>query len=324
VQWLYDIVYGMADSPESMQILVVAVAGLAASVLALGIIFITLGAADPLRRRLTHFRGTESFADGRKAFSIETLLGPVTQYVLPTEELERSKVIARLTYAGFRAPNALQVFYSIKAVLVILLPALTFIVLQFYPQVEMQMAFIYAMGAAAIGLIGPSYVLDKCIERRLKKLRDGFPDALDLLVVCVESGLGLTQALQRVADELAVSHPELALELAVVNAEIRAGVDRMKALKNLGDRTGLDDIKGLVSLLVQALKFGTGVADSLRIYSEEFRDKRMQKAEETAAKIGTKMIFPLVLFMFPGFFIVAVGPGVIRMMSAFGQLGGAP
>jgi tight adherence protein C len=162
-------------------------------------------------------------------------------------------------------------------------------------------------------------VLDKLVARRMKKLRDGFPDALDLLVVCVESGLGLTQALQRVADELVVSHPELALELAVVNAEIRAGVDRVGALKNLADRTGLDDIKGLVSLLVQTLKFGTGVADSLRVYSEEFRDKRMQRAEEQAAKMGTKMIFPLVLFLFPGFFIVAVGPAVIRLIWVFEQ-----
>jgi tight adherence protein C len=140
-----------------------------------------------------------------------------------------------------------------------------------------------------------------------------------LLIVCVESGLGLSQALQRVADELVVSHPELALELSVVNAEIRAGVDRVTALKNLADRTGLDDIKGLVSLLVQTLKFGTGVAESLRVYSEEFRDKRMQRAEELAAMIGTKMIFPLILFLFPGFFVVAVGPAAVRLMSVFEQ-----
>lgn len=319
MQWLLDIAYRITDSPEAMQTMVVVLAGLTAAVLALGIIFIGLGAADPLRRRMSHFRGSETLVEGRKAFSIETLLGPVTQYVLPTEEIERSKVIARLTYAGFRAPNALQVFYSIKAVLAILLPAIALLVMQFFPELQLQMVLTYAVGAAAVGLIGPSYVLDKFVASRMKKLRNGFPDALDLLVVCVESGLGLTQALQRVSDELVVSHPELAVELAVVNAEIRAGVDRVKALKNLGDRTGLDDIKGLVSLLVQALKFGTGVADSLRIYSEEFRDKRMQKAEEAAAKLGTKMIFPLIFFMFPGFFIIALGPAVLRLMTVFGK-----
>ena len=159
------------------------------------------------------------------------------------------------------------------------------------------------------------------MQSRLKKLRNGFPDALDLLVVCVESGLGLAAAIQRVADELSVSHPELATQLALVNAEMRVGVERTKALRNLADRTGLDDIRGLVSLLIQTMRFGTGVAESLRVYSEEFRDKRMQKAEEAAAKIGTKLIFPLVTCLFPSFFIVAIGPAVIRLIEVFSVMG---
>ena len=129
----------------------------------------------------------------------------------------------------------------------------------------------------------------------------------------------MTQALQRVADEIIVSHSELGLELGLVNAEIGAGVDQVSAFKNLANRTGLDDVRGLVSLLVQTLKFGTGVADALRVYAAEFRDKRMQRAEEKAAKIGTKLIFPLILFMWPGFFVVALGPAIIRLMSVFEQ-----
>jgi tight adherence protein C len=319
MEWLYDLIYGIADNPNSAQTAVVVMAGLAAAVLALGIIFIVMGVADPVRRRMTHFRGTEHLAEGRQVFNIDTLLGPVTQYVLPTAEMERSKAIAKLTYAGYRAPNALQVFYAIKTVLAIVLPLIVLVTMQFFPSIEMQMVLLYTVGASAVGLIGPSVVLDKLIARRLKKLRDGFPDALDLLVVCVESGLGLNQALQRVADELGVSHTELSLELAVVNAEIRAGVDRATALRNLADRTGLDDIKGLVSLLVQTLKFGTGIADALRSYAAEFRDKRMQRAEEQAAKIGTKMVFPLIVFMFPGFFVIAVGPAVMGLMKVFGN-----
>jgi tight adherence protein C len=319
MQWLYDIAVAIGEDPGSIRVLVVALAGISVAVLALGLIYIGLGAADPIRRRLTHFRGSESLAEGRRVFSIETALGPVTQYVLPTDELERSRVTAQLAYAGFRAPNALQVFYAIKALLAVLLPIIAVTATQFFPQMSTTMVLLYGIGAAALGLVGPSIVLDKLIARRLKILRNGFPDALDLLIVCVESGLGLSQALQRVADELVVSHPELALELSVVNAEIRAGVDRVTALKNLADRTGLDDIKGLVSLLVQTLKFGTGVAESLRVYSEEFRDKRMQRAEELAAMIGTKMIFPLILFLFPGFFVVAVGPAAVRLMSVFEQ-----
>lgn len=120
------------------------------------------------------------------------------------------------------------------------------------------------------------------------------------------------------ADELDVSHPELAAEISQVTAQIRAGVDREVALRGLATRTGLDDIRGLVSLLAQTLRFGTGISEALRVYSEDFRDRRMQRAEEAAAKIGTKLIFPLVLCLFPLFFVVAIGPAVIRLMEAFG------
>jgi tight adherence protein C len=163
-------------------------------------------------------------------------------------------------------------------------------------------------------------VLEKLVRKRMRALTNAFPDALDLLVVCVESGLGLSAAIQRVAEELEISHPDLSFELAMVNAEIRAGMPREQALRNLADRSGLEDIRGLVGLLVQTMRFGTGVADALRVYSEEFRDKRTQKAEEQAAKMGTKLVFPLVLFMFPIFFIVAVGPAVIRIIDAFTKI----
>jgi tight adherence protein C len=169
-------------------------------------------------------------------------------------------------------------------------------------------------------LILPNVALNHLVERRQKRLRDGFPDALDMLVVCVEAGLGLMAAMQRVADELRFSHPELANEFALVTAEMRAGVDRVTALKGLAARTGLEDVQGLVSLLVQTLKFGTSIAESLRVYAEEFRDKRMQRAEEQAAKIGTKLIFPLIFCLWPSFFVVAVGPAVLRFIEAFRYL----
>ena len=184
---------------------------------------------------------------------------------------------------------------------------------------NMQLIYGLLVGAA-IGLFGSNFVLEKLVEKRIKSLRNGFPDALDLLVVCVESGLGLSAAIQRVSDEVTVSHPDLAMELALVSAETRAGMDRAKALRNLADRTGLDDIRGLVSMLVQAMRFGTSIADTLRVYSEEFRDRRMQKAEEEAAKIGTKLLFPLVFCLFPSFFLVAIGPAIIRFVDVFRQL----
>ena len=290
-------------------------------VLGIGLSIIFMGVTDPIRRRLGMISEPEA-QKGTLALKISTAIGPVAAFVLPREELERNKVKGDLYRAGFHSPQAFEIFYALKVVLTVALAVITIVAAQFLPSVTTQSLILYAVMAAAVGLLVPNYILTKSLERQMRRLRNGFPDALDLLVVCVESGLGLGQALQRVADEIGVSHPELSLELATVNAEMRAGVQREKALKNLGERTGLRDIRGLVALLVQAMRFGTSVADALRIYSEEFRDKRMQAAEEMAAKIGTKMIFPLVLFMFPVFFVVAVGPAALRIIDAFGNLGG--
>ena len=311
--------YNLFQDPESVRLAVVAIAAVTVFLLALGVSYLVLGATDPVRRRLGKMT-PDQVDDGRFAVNIASLVGPVSEYVLPKEDLERNRMVRELSHAGFRAPNALQVFYGIKTLLAVVLPALTLLVLQWYPQLSLQMMFFLFMLVAFAGLIIPNIVLDRIRLRRLKALRNGFPDALDLLVVCVESGLGLAPSLQRVSDELVVSHPELANELAIVNAETRAGVEREVALKNLADRTGLEDIRGLVSLLVQTMRFGTSVASALRVYSEEFRDKRMQMAEEKAAKVGTKLIFPLVFCLFPSFFIVAVGPAVIRLMEAFSQI----
>jgi tight adherence protein C len=290
-------------------------------VLGIGVSVIFMGVTDPIRRRLGMIGETEP-QRGSLALRISTAIGPIATFVLPKEELERNKIKRDLYRAGFHSPQAFQIFYASKAVLAVALAVITIAVSAFMPSVTTQNLFFYAAMAAAVGLLAPNYILTRSLGRRMRLLRNGFPDALDLLVVCVESGLGLGPALQRVADEMNVSHPELSLELATVNAEMRAGVQREKALKNLSERTGLPDIRGLVALLVQSMRFGTSVADALRIYSEEFRDKRMQSAEEQAAKIGTKMIFPLVLCMFPVFFVVAVGPAALRIIDAFAGLGG--
>jgi tight adherence protein C len=309
----------IADPQALRLVLVVLITGTFV-IFGLGLGFLALGATDPIRRRLAGHRPERKTEKGRSLVWINTMLGPVATYVLPQKEIERNRVTERLVHAGYRAPNALQSFYAIKVVLAVTLPALFVIASRWLPTLTTQMELIYMLAAAGSGLLIPNIVLDKLVQNRMKKLRNGFPDALDMLVVCVEAGLGMAQGIQRVSDELIVSHPELAQELALVNAEIRAGVERVTALKNLAHRTGLDDIKGLVSLLVQTLRFGTGVAESLRVYSDEFRDKRMQKAEEQAAKMATKMIFPLILFLFPGFFVVAVGPAVIGLIQVFQKI----
>ena len=324
MELLLDVLSRYVADPHMQRLLIVGLATTTVVVFGLGLGYLFIGAADPIRRRLGDMGGDE-VDDGRlkmhKLVKFETIMGPMASFVLPKEEIERSRVTQRLVYAGYRGPNALQTFYAIKAVLCVGLPIVTYVVAAWFPRVSTDSLLIYALVAAGVGLLAPSMVLDRLVEARIRKLRNAFPDALDLMVVCVEAGLGLTQSIQRVSDELFVNHPELATELALVNAEMRAGVDSVSALKNLADRTGLEDIRGLVSLLVQTLRFGTGIADSLRVYSEEFRDKRMQKAEEVAAKVGTKLIFPLIVFMFPGFFVVAIGPAVIALVDVFRNLG---
>ena len=316
---LITTINGWLLNPNSLRILFILLSGGAMLALGLGLSYVLLGSTDPVRRRLAA-NGPTADGDGRLRLTIQTLVGPVSEWVLPKSEVERSKLTKHLTYAGFRSPIALQVFYCIKVALVLILPAIVLVVAQWFPELPTSRLLLMMGMGAGLGLIAPSSVVDRMMENRLRTLRRAFPDALDLLVVCVEAGLGLSAAIQRVADELVVSHPELARELALVNAEVRAGVDRGHALRNLADRTGLDDIRGLVSLLIQTMRFGTSVADALRVYSEEFRDRRMQKAEEEAAKIGTKLIFPLVFCLFPAFFVVAIGPAVIRLIDVFGQL----
>lgn len=302
-----------------LQRTVVGVVAVIIFIFGIGISVIVLGVTDPVRRKLGLINKNDP-KEGSTMLKIATAIGPVAVFALPKEELERHKIQKDLYRAGYRSPQALQTFYAIKTVLTVIGGAMILLASRFFPELPTQKLMLYVAMAAGVGMLLPNYILSKALASRMRLLRNGFPDALDLLVVCVESGLGLGPAIQRVADEINVGHPELSLELATVNAEIRAGMQREEALKNLAERTGLPDIRGLVGLLVQSMRFGTSVADALRIYSAEFRDKRMQAAEEQAAKIGTRMIFPLVLFMFPVFFVVAVGPAALRIIDAFSRL----
>jgi tight adherence protein C len=319
MQAVLEQLWSLLGDENVLRQLVVWLSAISAFVLVIGGAFIALGFTDPVRSRVGELAPQKKKKPNLLMKSAASL-GPVAAFVLPRDELERNKVMLQLFHAGYRSATALQLYYFIKTLLMILLPLGVLVASRWLPSLESQNIMLYAFMASAVGMLGPNYVLHYLVERRKRALSNGFPDALDLLVVCVESGLGLAAAIQRVADEVGVSHPELAAELALVNAEIRVGVPREQALKNFSDRTGLEDIRGLVGLLVQTMRFGTGVADALRVYSEEFRDKRMQKAEELAAKMGTKLIFPLVLCMFPVFFIVAIGPAVIRIIDAFSRV----
>jgi tight adherence protein C len=317
---IFDFLQSLANGSDAQSALFVLTTGATVFLLALGVAFLVLASLDPVRRRLTAMAG-DVRPDSEFASRVLRMLEPVNRFLMPTKGKDRGEMEKRLIYAGLRSPNALPLFYAIKTGLALALLLGVLMASAWLPLWSTQKIVFFAMLAAFIGLVSPNYVLSHLVERRQKRLRDGFPDALDLLVVCVEAGLGLTAAIQRVSDELKFSHPDLGSEFARVTAEMRAGIEREAALKALAARTGLEDIRGLVSLLVQTLKFGTSIGDTLRVYAEEFRDKRMQRAEELAAKIGTKLIFPLVFCLFPSFFIVAIGPAVVRIIDVFRYLG---
>jgi tight adherence protein C len=315
-----DAVNAWFDSSNFGVVVLLISVGAAACLFAYGLSILVAGATDPVRKRLAAVTAPVRKEEKQQALDLSWFVNPLAKYLVPKKSTERDSAQTQLIQAGYRSPQALRNFYGIKAVLAISLPVLLLIAARWAPQLSTNAIAFFAILLAFIGVRLPDYVLGHLRGRRIKRLRNGLPDALDLLVVCVESGLGLTPAIERVARELEFSHTELAQELALVNAEMRAGVERPVALRNLAARSGVDDINGLVGLLVQTIRFGTSVAEALRVYSEEFRDKRMQKAEEQAAKIGTKMIFPLVLCLFPSFFIVAVGPAVLRIIAAFKQM----
>ncbi len=267
-------------------------------------------------------RGFESLAelrDGRPGIWARAWakLEPVGRRLLPVMGDERKRIENLLFIAGLRHPSAASLFVLSKLLLIVSAIAATWLT---WPESREEVTaslIVLPIAGVTLGVIGPNWWLASTVKRRQAKLRNGFPDALDLLVICVEAGLGLTAAIERVTAEVRILHPELAQEFAAVNAEIRSGIDRATALQGLNRRTGLPEIRGLVTLLVQTMQLGTGIADSLRVYSSEFRDQRMRIAEERAAKTGTKMIFPLVFCEFPAFFLVAVGPAVIQIYDSF-------
>lgn len=307
----------LGPSPNNDLIGVAAVAGIVLMLALAGVALMPRGESAQ-ERRLRGIAGESSERSkdttGDRVAATMRGLGPI---VMPKNEDETSQIKAKLIHAGYRQPNAILIFFAIKGGCALVLPALVLLSIPFFPEVPFKRIMFFAMGAAAVGIFGPNVVLDKLVAKRQDQVRQAFPDALDLLVVCVEAGLGFDLAIKRIADEMRTSHPVLAEEFGLISAEIRAGIDRLKALRNFAVRTGLDEVTGFVALLSQSLKFGTSIGDTLRIYSEDFRDKRTQKAEEIAAKIGTKLIFPLVFCFFPSFFVIAVGPVVLKVMAVF-------
>jgi len=234
------------------------------------------------------------------------------QHVLPKSQAEVSIVMQRLTRAGYRNESAIRVFYGCKVLVPVVLCAIALVsgAAKFSP------FFVYA-SCLGLGFLGPDFWLGRMIKQRQKKMERGLPDVLDMLIICIEAGLSLDQATARTAEELQKAQPELCDEFGILVLEQRAGRARSEAWKNLSERTGVDSIRNLVSVLVQSEQFGTSVAKTLRVHSDTMRAKRIQQVEEMAAKTSVKLVFPLVFFIFPALFLVTLGPAVILMMESF-------
>lgn len=301
----------------SQPLLFALIAGAAVAMLAWGVIAAGNTWFNPIRRRLASLRESELTSQVSTEHTGKGLASWWARFEPKAEEARRRSRM-HLAQAGLRGRGIGGLLLVLRFVLAIVLPLLVLTFMPALTQGKLPTALIVVFAAFAgfVGFMLPEGFVQRRIEWRREALMEGFPDALDLLVACTEAGLSFNAALERVVEQMPASQPELAWELSQVNAEIRAGIDRTTALRNLADRTGLDEIRGLVSLITHSTRLGTGIAGTLRIYAEEFRDRRMQRAEEVAATIGTRLIFPLVLCLFPAFFVIAVGPAVVGVMRA--------
>lgn len=252
---------------------------------------------------------------------MERVAKPLAQFVPQPSPRNMRRLRRRLVQAGYYNENAATIYRVIRLISAVLLPTIVFFFVTVILGKPLNSSTLgLTVVAICYGLFLPSFILSRMITNRKGRLTRALPDALDMMVVCVEAGLGLNAALQRVGREMELVEPALSEELAVTNREIRAGKARDEALRNLGDRTGVDDIKSLVAMLVQTDRFGTSIADSLRIFADSMRTKRRQRAEEQVAKAAIKLIFPLLLFIFPALLIVLMGPALIRIYELLGAM----
>jgi len=314
--WLRSV----SEDPGSLQLGYSILLGLSVFILALALYLLATGVLDPLRRRVHAVKGPEPQST-RKTAPRRNLLQQLGSLFAPKSESKRANVGQMLRYAGVRTEGAQQVFYGIKLAATVLFPMLVLgaaVVTRVVPLAEASLA---ALLAGVLGFVVPDIVLKRLARRRQDRLRRGLPDAMDLLVVCSEAGLGLNAGIQRVAGELSMTHPDLADELALFGLQTRAGMDNRSALKDLEERTGLEDIQSLVTMLLQSMRFGTSISDTLRIYSAELRDKRLQRAQEKAARVSTLMLFPLTLCIMPSFLVVVLGPPILGAIAALAASG---
>jgi len=265
-----------------------------------------------LSQKTSQKKGEEK--PGVKEYGLK-LLEKLGQANKPKDKASTSQLKSLLIAAGYRTAQAPVVFMGSRILLAVMF-ALAFLIFGSEAAQEKDPMYFpaFLIGSMFAGYYGPQLWLRNMISKRKERLVNGFPDALDLMVVCVEAGLGLDQAIYRVGTEVKQGHPDLGDEFILLNLELRAGLSREQALRNLVNRTDLEDIRSLVALLIQTDRFGTSIGQALRVHSDSMRLKRRLKAEEKGAMLPVKLMIPLILFIFPALMVVIVGPGVINLM----------
>ena len=296
-------------------------------VCALAGLAMALFAPVALRTRLRRFIGksepTQLESNGWVE-KVAKVTQPLTKLSIPEEGWEKSALRTRFMNAGWRNPVAPTLFFASKTALALLGPAIigVLVALSIITLAGSKLLFLLLL-TATVGYYLPNMILNRIAGRRKREIFESLPDALDLLTVCVEAGLSLERAFVKVAGEIHIKSVILAQELQIVLMEMRAGFSKEKALRNFALRSGVDDVDTLVAMLIQSERFGTSVGDSLRVYSDNLRNKRRVLAEECAAKIGLKLLFPLIFCIFPTLLMVLMGPAVIQLTRTLGTVAGA-
>jgi tight adherence protein C len=270
---------------------------------------------DPqlLQRRLSTVAISPTGAVTRQSLVGETLPWAVQRVrsFVPKSPKEMNRIERLMASAGYHGPWPATIF----AIVQFGLPVLLFVGVIW--RFGTGRAMLFAIIVALLGYFGPNLWLDRAINQRRREIQNGLPDAIDLLIVCIESGSGVDQALNRVADELAIAYPALPRELEMVSAETRAGKPRLEAFRNFAARTKVEDVRSLVAMLIQTDRFGTSIGQALRTHAETSRTKRRQRAEEKAAKLAVKLLFPLVFCLFPAFYVIVLGPSMLGIFRHF-------
>jgi tight adherence protein C len=258
-------------------------------------------------------------SDVRRSSELAERIASPLHRMLPPSAAEAKKLQKKLMLAGFRSPSAPIKYRAIQLASLVTFPAIVAIVCAFLGR-PLNSAVLWILSSFVIGFVLPRYVLKRMILSRQQRVRWGLADALDLMVISIEAGLGLNAAMMKVASELMEVHPDISEEFELANLEIRVGREREEALRNLAERTGVKDIRSLVAMLIQTDRFGTSIARAIRVFSDSLRTKRRQRAEQAAQKAAVKLLFPLACFLFPTLFIAILGPAVLTLIDTLGKM----